>query len=123
MARLLSFEISLSESRARNSVKKPTLEISKLKEQLELERDYLRDEIKVITKLWRDHWQIPNSLKRTLEQVEAVAQTKANVLVLGESGVGKEMIARAIHTHSPRADRARFRESQLCFNSQRAVRK
>lgn len=44
-------------------------------------------------------------LRRTLEQVEAVAQTNANVLILGESGVGKEMIARAIHTNSPRVDR------------------
>ena len=80
-------------------------EISRLKEQLELERDYLRDEIKVITNFGEI---IGNSkpLKRMLEQVEAVAQTKANVLVLGESGVGKEMIARAIHIHSPRADRA-----------------
>lgn len=80
-------------------------EISRLKEQLELERDYLRDEIKVITNFGEI---IGNStqLQRTLEQVEAVAQTKANVLVLGESGVGKEMIARAIHTHSPRSDRA-----------------
>lgn len=80
-------------------------EISRLKEQLELERDYLRDEIKVITNFGEI---IGNScsLKRTLEQVDAVAQTKANVLVLGESGVGKELIARAIHAHSPRAERA-----------------
>jgi transcriptional regulator with GAF, ATPase, and Fis domain len=39
-----------------------------------------------------------------LAQVEAVAETPANVLVLGESGVGKELVARAIHTQSPRAD-------------------
>ena len=37
--------------------------------------------------------------------MEAVADTTANVLVLGESGVGKEMIARAIHSNSPRSDK------------------
>jgi transcriptional regulator with GAF, ATPase, and Fis domain len=40
------------------------------------------------------------ALKHTLSQVEAVAQTPANVLVLGESGVGKELVARAIHARS-----------------------
>ncbi|MEL7498879.1 MAG: sigma 54-interacting transcriptional regulator [Planctomycetota bacterium] len=80
-------------------------EIEKLKEQLLLERDYLRDEIKVTANFGEIIGDTP-ALKRTLEQVEAVAQTTANVLVLGESGVGKEMIARAIHTNSPRADRA-----------------
>jgi transcriptional regulator with GAF, ATPase, and Fis domain len=44
-------------------------------------------------------------LKRTLAKVEAVADTTANVLVLGESGVGKEMIARAIHSNSQRSDK------------------
>ena len=80
-------------------------EISRLKEQLELERDNLRDEIKVIAN-FGEIIGSSTQLQRTLEQVEAVAQSNANVLVLGESGVGKEMIARAIHTHSPRADRA-----------------
>jgi len=44
-------------------------------------------------------------LKRTLAQIEAVAATPASVLVLGESGVGKEMIARAIHEKSDRAEK------------------
>ena len=79
-------------------------QISELKEQLLLERDYLRDEIKVTANFGEIIGNSP-ALKRTLEQVEAVAQTNANVLILGESGVGKEMIARAIHTNSPRVDR------------------
>ena len=44
------------------------------------------------------------ALKQMLAQVEAVAQTPANVLVLGESGVGKELVARAIHARSNRAE-------------------
>jgi len=75
-----------------------------LKEQLELERDYLREEINVTTNFGQMIGQ-SQALKRTLAQIQAVAQTPTAVLILGESGVGKEMIARAIHTHSPRADK------------------
>ena len=91
--------------RARQERESAYREVELLKEQLLLERDYLRDEIKVTANFGEIIGDSP-ALKRTLEQVEAVAQTTANVLVLGESGVGKEMIARAIHTNSPRSDRA-----------------
>lgn len=80
------------------------LEIKILKEQLERERDYLRDEIN-ITANFGEIIGESQALKRTLAQIEAVAKTSASVLILGESGVGKEMIARAIHTNSFRADK------------------
>ena len=79
-------------------------EIVRLKDQLEHERDYLRDEINV-TANFGEIIGSSQALKRTLSQIEAVAATSASVLVNGESGVGKEMIARAIHLHSPRADK------------------
>ncbi len=44
-------------------------------------------------------------LRETLEIVRRVADSEATVLVLGESGVGKELIARALHYNSPRAQR------------------
>ena len=79
-------------------------QIKELKEQLELERDYLRDEVNVALS-YGEIVGDSQALKRTLAQVTAVASTPANVLILGESGVGKELIARAIHAQSNRADK------------------
>src|SRR5207244_5083924 len=44
-------------------------------------------------------------LRRVLKQVEAVAPTDSTVLILGETGTGKELIARALHDLSPRRER------------------
>ncbi len=77
-------------------------QIDRLRGQLELENEYLRDEVKAA----HDFGQIigrSDALNKVLEQVELVAPTDTSVLILGESGVGKELIARAIHDHSPRA--------------------
>jgi transcriptional regulator with GAF, ATPase, and Fis domain len=79
-------------------------EIKTLTEQLEQERDYLRDEINITVNFGEIIGE-SQALIRALAQIEAVAATSASVLILGESGVGKEMIARAIHTKSDRADR------------------
>ncbi|MBV1875643.1 MAG: sigma 54-interacting transcriptional regulator [Cycloclasticus sp.] len=79
-------------------------EIKQLKTQLEQERDYLRDEIKISSN-FGEMIGSSQAIKRTQSQVEAVASTSASVLILGESGVGKELIARAIHEHSERADK------------------
>jgi PAS domain S-box-containing protein len=78
-------------------------EISALKEQLEHERDYLRDELRAQPQ-YRGIVGSSDALQRTLSQIEAVAETNASVLITGESGVGKEGIALAIHDQSQRAD-------------------
>jgi transcriptional regulator with GAF, ATPase, and Fis domain len=78
-------------------------EIKQLKEELELERDYLRDEIKIQRHFGEIIGQSP-ALQRAMAQIEAVATTPSSVLILGESGAGKEMIARAIHNASERKD-------------------
>jgi PAS domain S-box-containing protein len=78
-------------------------ENARLSEELERERDYLREEVNVALNFGRIVGTSP-ALKRMLQSIEAVADTPASVLVLGESGVGKELVARAIHARSPRAD-------------------
>ena len=79
-------------------------EIAGLKSQLEAESAYLQEEIR------RDHNFeniIGNSaaLKYVLYKVEQVAGTDSTVLILGETGTGKELMARAIHNDSPRKAR------------------
>ena len=46
-------------------------------------------------------------MSRVLEMVEQVAPSRASVLITGESGVGKEVVAESIHRLSPRADKPR----------------
>jgi PAS domain S-box-containing protein len=78
-------------------------ENARLRKELERERDYLREEVNVAMNFGRIVGTSP-ALRRMMKRVEAVAETPATVLVQGESGVGKELVAHAIHVHSPRAD-------------------
>lgn len=79
-------------------------EISDLKEQLQAECTYLREEIKLEHNFENIIGQ-SNILRETLFKVEQVAPTNTTVLISGETGVGKELIARAIHDSSRRRDR------------------
>ena len=79
-------------------------EIRRLKEELEQERDYLRAEVNTAANYGEIIGHSP-ALMRALAQIEVVTKTPLSVLVLGESGVGKEMIARAIHAGSHRANK------------------
>jgi len=78
-------------------------EIERLKDALEQERDYLREEVQLAGRFGEIIGDSP-ALRMVMAQIEAVAQTNATVLVTGESGVGKELVARAIHGASQRAD-------------------
>ena len=79
-------------------------EISELKDKLAQEKLYLEEEIR--SELNFEHI-IGNSpaLKQVLDLVETVASSDSTVLLLGDTGTGKELIARAIHDHSQRKDR------------------
>jgi formate hydrogenlyase transcriptional activator len=80
-------------------------EIRELKEQLSKEKLYLEDELRAEM----NFTQIIGSsasLRRVLKRVETVAPTDSTVLIYGETGTGKELIARAIHDLSPRRTKA-----------------
>jgi formate hydrogenlyase transcriptional activator len=79
-------------------------EIERLRLQLEQENIYLRDEIM----LQHRHEEIVGrsaAMKKVLAQVEQVAGTEATVLLQGETGTGKELLARTIHNLSNRKER------------------
>ena len=90
-------------NRAERALRRTLAENAHLREELERERDYLREEVNVAMNFGPIVGTSP-ALRQMLAQVEAVAQTPVNVLILGESGVGKELVARAIHARSPRAE-------------------
>ena len=80
-------------------------EIKQLKDKLEVERAYLQEEIKS----QYNHENIigqSDALNYIFYKVEQIAPSDTTVLVLGETGTGKELVARAIHHLSPRKDRA-----------------
>jgi PAS domain S-box-containing protein len=83
-------------------------ELARLKQRLELENEYLQEEIR---EEHNCHEIVGRSaaLRRTIQQIEMVAPTDAAVLVTGESGSGKELIARAIHQSSARSERPLIR--------------
>jgi transcriptional regulator with GAF, ATPase, and Fis domain len=101
-------ELSVAREEAENSkhlAETALDEIKQLKDQLEAERAYLQEEIK----LEFNHDNIvgrSNEIKYVFYKVEQIADTDTNVLVLGETGTGKELVARAIHGLSARKDRA-----------------
>lgn len=70
----------------------------------ELERRYLEEELQTDYR-FEEIIGESRALKRVLKQVETVAREEATVLILGETGTGKELIARAIHELSPRRER------------------
>jgi formate hydrogenlyase transcriptional activator len=79
-------------------------EIAELKEKLNTEKLYLEDEIRTDRNFEQIIGQSP-ALKQVLEQVEIVAPTDSTVLIQGETGTGKELVARAIHNLSERRGR------------------
>ena len=79
-------------------------QISELKDKLTQEKLYLEEEIRSSLNFEQIIGNSP-ALKHVLKLVETVAPSDSTVLVLGETGTGKELIARAIHDHSRRKAR------------------
>ena len=80
-------------------------EIAQLKSRLEVENLYLQEEIRTERNFEEIVGQ-SQAIKAVMKAVETVAPTDATVLLLGETGTGKELVARAIHKLSRRSDRA-----------------
>jgi formate hydrogenlyase transcriptional activator len=80
-------------------------EIRSLKDKLAQERVYLRDEVRT-DRNFEDVVGQSAALRRVLRNAETVAPTDSTVLICGETGTGKELIAHAIHNLSPRHSKA-----------------
>jgi formate hydrogenlyase transcriptional activator len=79
-------------------------EIKALKDQLAQEKAYLEEEARTEHHFGEIVGESA-ALRRVLKQVETVAPTDSTVLIRGETGTGKELVARALHELSPRKDR------------------
>jgi formate hydrogenlyase transcriptional activator len=98
------FANALARKQMEEQLKDRLNEIEVLKQRLETENIYLREEVKLLV----EHTDIigqSTAIKRVMSQAEQVAKTDSTVFLLGETGTGKELLARAIHSMSARGDR------------------
>jgi len=101
--RMLGVNIDITERKqAMEWLKSALAEVQKLKDRLHEENIYLQEEIRVASE-FREIIGQSESLRKALRQVDQVASLDTTVLILGETGTGKELLAHAIHDNSPRA--------------------
>jgi transcriptional regulator with GAF, ATPase, and Fis domain len=90
---------------SRRALEKAYAEIQDLKDRLQKENIVLREEVDK-TSMFEEIVGTSGPLKAVLSNVSKVAPTDSTVLISGETGTGKELVARAIHKRSPRSSRA-----------------
>jgi formate hydrogenlyase transcriptional activator len=90
--------------RAEQELKEALSEVKRLKEQLEAENVYLRSEVSGVHR-YGEMIGESEGIKKIFEQVDRIAPTDMTVLILGETGTGKELVARLVHEKSGRRDR------------------
>ncbi|MFQ5676412.1 MAG: sigma-54 interaction domain-containing protein [bacterium] len=90
--------------RTEEALRQALSEVEKLKNRLETENIYLREEIKLEHDFREIIGRSP-AIKNVLSKIKQVAQTDATVLLTGETGTGKELVAQAIHNSSPRTNK------------------
>ncbi len=97
--------VDITERReAEGSLEKALTELKQLKDRLHEENVYLQEEIRVASNFGEVIGE-SEALNRVLGLAEQVAPLDTTVLILGETGTGKELLARAIHGNSPRRGR------------------
>ena len=99
-----TFQDIAERKQAEAALQKAIEEVSQLKNKLEEENIYLREEIKLAHN-FDEIVGRSDATKYVLFKIEQVAPTDSTVLVTGETGTGKELVARAIHSSSLRKDR------------------
>ena len=100
--RMIGVNIDINERKlAEESLKNALAEVQQLKDQLHAENVYLQEEIRVASN-FGEFIGSSEALRRVLSQAEQVAPTDTTVLILGETGTGKELLAHAIHKLSSR---------------------
>jgi len=104
------FANAIARKSSRQALETALLEVQRLKEQLQVENVRLRREVKTL-KGPRVLATESIAARQVLEQIEQVVPTPATVLLLGETGSGKEVFAEAIHDLSPRRQRPMVRVS------------
>ncbi len=85
-------------------LKRAYAEIAQLKNQIEADKNYLQEEIKIthnFEKIIGDS----DAINYALFRLQQVAETNSTVVILGETGTGKELFVRALHSISKRSDR------------------
>lgn len=102
------FSNAIARVRGEQALRASLDEVNRLRELLHQQNAYLVQEVKSLSKHARLIGRSP-ALLRVLAQVEQVAPTSATVLLLGETGTGKELIASEIHESSPRRERVMVR--------------
>ena len=109
-ARLIAecFANAIARARSEKALRQAYEELKQLRDHLEQQNVYLKQEVKLLHGHDRFVGQ-SEALRRILTQVEQVAATGSTVLLMGETGTGKELIASAIHDLSPRRDRVMVR--------------
>jgi len=98
------FAAALLRSEHERALRATLSEVEALRERLQAENEYLRAGARG-SEGFEDVIGESAALQSVLFQVEHVAPTESTVLLLGETGTGKELIAKAIHTRSSRRDR------------------
>lgn len=94
----------LERVRAERALRDALAEVQRLKDRLQIENTYLQEEIQSEHNFEEIIGGSP-AWQKLVKQIESIAASEASVLITGETGTGKELVARALHSRSPRRGR------------------